>query len=226
MFTHGTLALVATISLTHLINALPQAAPVASVPYPNSDLYTWSATDVSCKTTASKSDCQSAFSQICSPNKDFTKDYLVTVGQCTAVFWVDPNNSVPTQDICTAAFTQILNAGIGGSLGYNTAGQRTTDPLYVMYPKNSGTGNCFKKGRDTSAVVAANELPNGNSIHQFGNCGTSTQKRAPDALEPRSSSNGVSCSVDADKWGQTCSSICLAQVAAPSTTNPSPLPLA
>jgi len=219
MFTSGTLAaLAATISLTHLTNALPQAAPVA--PYPNSDLYTWSATDASCKATAPPSDCQSAFSQICSPNKDLTKDYEVTVGQCTAVFWVDPNNSVPSQTQCTAAFTQILNAGIGGALGYNTAGVRTTDPLYVLYPKNSGTGNCFKKAGDTSPVVPATTLPNGNSIYQFGTCGTNTPKRSP-SLSPRgTSNNGAACSVDASKWGQTCSSLCLAQVTAPSSTNP------
>jgi len=220
MFTLQTLtALAATIYLTHLTNALPQAATAA--PYPNSDLYTWSADDTSCKTAAPKSDCQSAFAQICSPNKDLSKHYQVTVGQCTAIFWVDPNNSVPSQTQCTAAFTQIFNAGIGGALGYNSAGARTTDPLYVLYPTNSGTGNCFKKAGDTSAVTPANILPNGNSIYQFGSCDRpSTQKRALDTRQSPNTNTGASCSVDASKWGQTCSSLCLAQVTAPSPTNP------
>lgn len=217
MFTQCTLAaLAATIFFTQLTNALPQAVP--ALPYPNSDLYTWSATDASCQTTAAKSDCTSAISQICSPNKHLTQSYQVTVGSCTAIFWVDPNNSVPSVNTCNAAFTQITNAGLGGALGYAGAA-RTADPLYVVYPQSSGTGNCFKKTGDSSPVVAAEMLPNGNSLFQFGNCGA--QKRALNDLESRQASQneGQNCQVDSS-WGQTCSASCLALIAAPTSTNP------
>ena len=219
MFTQVSLtALVATLSFTHFTHAFPALPSTPASPYPNSVLYTWSA-EPACANTASQTDCTSAITQICA-NKDLMQDYDVTVGECTAVYWVDPNDSNPTAATCTAAYTQILDAGIGGALGYDDAGNRTGDPLFVVYPKSEGTGNCFKKTGDTSPVVAANIMPNGQTM---GQC-TSTSRRALDVLERRQASTTTSpndgsdtdgaeeCIIEDGVWSIACSAICLATV--------------
>ncbi len=215
---HALRALAATVSLLHLTNALPGAAPAAVAPYPLSVLYTWSATDATCKNTASKGDCTTAINQICS-NKDLTQDYDVTVGECKAIFMVDPNNSIPSKDTCTAAYTQILTAGIGGSLGYNDAGNRTLDPLYVIYPTSGGNGNCFKKTGDTSPVLAANVMPNGQPL---GKCSPPKTSRA---LSPRETpvddrEGAKECLIEDVTWGSVCTAACMVEVALTSWAGP------
>lgn len=218
-------ALTAAMSLVPLTNALPQAAPAAAPPYPDSVLYTWSATDAACKNTALKADCTAATNQICA-NQTLTTDYRVTVGECTAIYMYDRSNSKPSPQTCTAAYTQILTAGIGGALGYSETGNRTADPLYVVYPKTEGNnGNCFKKTGDTSPVLATNIMPNGQPI---GTCPTtSKQKRALPILSSRQSpdtsndSAGVGeCFVEDALWGAVCTATCLAEVAATSWAGP------
>lgn len=225
MFSQPSLrALVAAILIVHPTNAVPQPAP--AIPYPDSVLYTWSGTDAQCANSASKADCTAAAVKVCT-NRDLTQDYEATVGECTAIYMVDPNNSVPSLQTCTAAYDQILTAGIGGALGYNDAGTRTGDPLYVLYPESDGTGNCFKKTGDTTPVLAANLMPNGQPL---GTCPPSSpkEKRALSLLKGRQTPddnvddrNGVGeCLVEDFLWGGSCSALCLIEAASTSWAGP------
>ena len=206
-------ALAATISLS---NALPNQIPGTAAPGnldSDSVLYAWKSNDPSCTNNAKIADCKTATLNICA-GTDLTKNNASTVGDCTAVYWFDAGNTIPSEATCAAAYAQILAAGVGGALGYNANRNRTSDPLYVVYPKSKGTGNCFKLVDDDAPVVAADVLPNGKTL---GDCPT-TSRRALAMLEDRQNAPvdpqaGVKeCLVEDFVWGGACSAVCLATV--------------
>lgn len=236
-------ALAATISFAHLIDAIPAAslpagvsasvASVSSNPDPDSVLYAWSS-DPACVSTACATDCQSAYASICnstmlassdSPHQAFSAN--ATVGDCTAFYWIDAGAKPSTPAQCAASYTQILAAArqpangcggtIGGALGYNAKGRRTSEPLYAIYPAE-GNANCFKAPGDTSKVLAASVLPNGISTLQT--CPDSTsRRRALNRLEGRDQAadeqqadDNVECAIEDGVWGATCTVLCLATV--------------
>ena len=209
-------ALAASISLFHLINAIPTVSPL-SPPYPDSVLYSWS-TESICTTTASLTDCTAAYATLCARANLSISDNT-TVGGCTAFYWYDADNTIPTAAQCTAAYTQLLATSIGGALGYNAAEKRTNDPLYAIFPKD-GNANCFKAAGDTSPVLAADALPNGKRL---ATCpvSSSRRRRAPKVLEGRDQAetedDGVmECIFEDGVWGFACTGVCLAAVAATS----------
>ena len=205
------IAVAATISLAHRIIASPTTSPPS--PYPDSVLYTWS-TEPVCTTTAKHSDCQSAYTALCA-RADLGVSYNTTVGDCTAFYWYDAGNTIPTTAKCKAAYTQILATSIGGALGYNATKERTNDPLYAIYPKD-GNANCFKATGDTSPVLAPNALPNGETL---ATCpvSSSRRRRALEVLHGRTESpnDGLGeCIIEDGVWGLSCTGLCLVEVTA------------
>ena len=209
-------AVVGIIFYTHLINAIPATALVSPDSHPV--LYSWS-TDPVCTTTAKKADCATAYAEICA-HATFTQSTNVTVGDCTALYWYDAGNNIPTAAECTATYEQILATSIGGALGYNNAKHRTNDPLYAVYPAD-GNANCFKAPGDTSPVLAPNEMPGGGMLSTCP-VSTSRRRRALDALERRGDAeNGdddgiVRCMIEEGIWGVECNLVCMATVTASS----------
>lgn len=161
--TNALKVLVAFMSATRLANALPQQPSVKS-PYPNTLLATWTTDKVLgtlCTTDASLDDCKKASAEICaSPN--LKMDHEATVGKCKAIYMYDLQNSEPTRETCTAAYNQIHTAGIGGILGYSFVGQRSSDPLYGVWPLlTGGGGRCLVKPGDKIDPLHLHDLPNG-----------------------------------------------------------------
>lgn len=201
----------ASISFTRLINAIPTAPPPS--PYPDSVLYSWS-NEPSCTTTASQNDCTTAYAALCNRTNLGVSDNT-TVGDCTALYWYDTGNTIPTATECTAAYIQILAISIGGALGYNAAKVRTDDPLYAIFPKD-GNANCFKAMGDTSPVLEVDALPNGGTL---ATCpvSTSRRRRTLDVLEGRDRAENdddgaTECIIEDWVWGFTCTGVCLAVV--------------
>ena len=216
MLTQSRLTVVAAaIFFAHLINAIPTAPSLSLVSSPV--LYSWS-TDPICKTTATKPDCLTAYAALCAgPNLGVSNNK--TVGDCTAFYWFDPGNTIPTATECTAAYEKILAASIGGAWGYDAAKNRTNDPLYAVYPKD-GNANCFKAAGDTSPVLAPNALPGGVTVPTCP-ASTSRRRRALVALEGRDEAGTeddgvVRCAIEDGVWGVSCTLICLATVTAAS----------
>lgn len=215
MLSQSVIAVVSIICFTHLIKALPTAN--LSSPYPESILYSWSTESV-CTTTARKSDCTTAFASLCA-REDLGVSGNTTVGDCTALYWYDTGNTKPTAAECTAAYTQILTASIGGALGYNASNVRTNDPLYAIYPKD-GNANCLKAAGDTSPVMAMNALPGGGTLPTCP-VSTSRRRRALELLEGRGQTNGeddgvIGCVIEDGVWGLGCTAVCLTTVTAAS----------
>lgn len=212
MLTQHRLTAVAAIHFfIHLINAVPTTPSLS----PSSPvLYSWS-TDSDCTTTAKKADCTTAYKAICS-RRDLGSSTNTTIGDCTALYWFDKGNTLPTAAECTAAYSQILEASIGGVLGYNVAENRTSDPLYAIFPTD-GNGNCLKKVGDTSRVLAPNELPDGSTLSTCP-LSSSRRRRALAALEGREAGDDsvVTCAIEDAVWGASCTAVCLATVTASS----------
>ncbi|CAD6567789.1 MAG: hypothetical protein ASARMPREDX12_009448 [Alectoria sarmentosa] len=210
---HHLTTLAATISFAHLIKAIPTASSLS--PYPDSILYSWS-TEPICTTTARKIDCTTAYAALCARVNLGVSDNS-TVGDCTAFYWYDAGNTIPTAADCTAAYTQILKTSIGGALGYNAVQTRTSNPLYAIYPKD-GNANCFKAAGDVSPVLATDALPNGGTL---ATCpvGSSRRQRALDVLEGRDQAENeddrvieIECAIEDGVWGFACSGVCFAVV--------------
>ena len=211
MLSQSVIAVVSIICFTHLIKAIPTANLPS--PYPESILYSWSTESV-CTTTARKSDCTTAFASLCA-REDLGVSGNTTVGDCTALYWYDTANTKPTAAECTAAYTQILTASIGGALGYNASQVRTNDPLYAIYPKD-GNANCLKAAGDTSPVLAMNALPGGGTLPTCP-VSTSRRRRALELLEGRGQTNGeddgvFGCAIEDGVWQLGCTAVCLATV--------------
>lgn len=138
-----------------------------------------------------------------------------TVRGCTAWYWRDANDTIPTENQCNSAYSHILANGIGGALGYDRRERRTRDPLYVIYPKN-GKGNCFKAPQDSSPPLAMNQHANGKSL---STCPTSSsRRRATKITKSRQSSQEndtfeKTCKLEKTVWRYSCSAVCLATVA-------------
>lgn len=197
-----------------LINAIPTTSSLSSSLSPPV-LYSWS-TDPVCKTTTKQSDCEAAYKALCA-RTDLTISDNTTVGDCTAFYQYDAGNLVPTAATCTAAYTKILAASIGGAWGYNANQTRTDFPLYAVYPKD-GNGNCFKAAGDTSPVLAVDALPGGGTLPTCP-VSTSRRRRALEALKGRDQAeNGddglVECVIEDGVWGISCTAVCLATVTA------------
>ena len=211
---HHLTVVAATLSFVYLTNAIPTASP--PTPYPDSVLYSWS-TEPVCTTTASQTDCTTAYAALCA-GLNLGVSANTTVGDCTALYWYDAGNTIPTAAECTAAYQQILATSIGGALGYNAAKNRTNDPLYAIYPKD-GNANCFKVAGDTSPVLAMNTLPNGGTL---ATCPVSTsRRRALKMLERRNQAEDeddgvIECIIEDGAWGLGCTAVCLATVTATS----------
>ena len=205
---HRLTAIAATIFFAHLTNAVP-AAPSLSL-FPKPVLYSWS-TDPACQTTATKADCATAYEALCA-RPDLSVSDNTTVGDCTAFYWYDKGNNLPTAAECTAAYSQILTASIGGVSGYNADKNRTNDPLYAIYPKD-GNANCFKATGDTSPVLARDVLPGGGKL---ATCpiSSSRRRRALAMLEGRDEEDDgvVKCIVEDGVWALSCTAVCLATV--------------
>ena len=215
MLSQSVIAVISIICFTHLIKAVPTSNPPS--PYPESVLYSWS-TESDCATTAKQSDCTTAFASLCA-REDLGVSGNTTVGDCTALYWYDAGNTKPTAAECTAAYTQILTASIGGALGYNASKLRTNDPLYAIYPKD-GNANCFKAAGDTSPVLAMNALPGGGTLPTCP-VSTSRRRRAVELVEDQGKTNGeddgvVGCIIEDFAWSAGCSAVCLATVTAAS----------
>lgn len=193
-------------------------------------LHTWSK-DPSCASKACTDDCKTAYTAVCAstPAELSTAEtpFTQTVGDCTAFYWFDAGNTIPTSAQCSAAFAEILESStpgangcggaVGGALGYNGAGSRTTDPLYAIYPSD-GNANCFKAPGDTSPVVAENTFPNGATFPATCPASTSrmARRRALMELEGRQDSqldnDDISCIVEDLAWQAGCNAVCLATV--------------
>ena len=212
MFTrHRLIAVAATIFSAHLIDAVPTASSLSLTSPPV--LYSWS-TDPICKTTVKQADCATAYKDLCA-RPDLSVSDNTTVRDCTAFYWYDAGNTIPTAAECTAAYKKILATSIGGALGYNAAQNRTNDPLYAIYPKD-GNANCFKAAGDTSPVLAVDALPGGGTLPTCP-VSSSRRRRALEALESRDEAeNGedglLECIVEDGLWGISCTAVCLATV--------------
>lgn len=205
-------ALTATISFAHLIEAIPTTSLL--FPYADSVLYSWSNQPI-CTTTVSKDDCTTAYAAICARG-NLTTGHNATVGDCTAFYWYDAGNTIPTTAECTAAYTQILATSIGGALGFTAAQNRTNDPLYAVFPRD-GNANCFKAAGDTSPVLAANELPNGQTLATCP-ASTSRRRRALAVLAGRDEAGNedvgaLECVFEDGVWGLACTGVCFLAVA-------------
>ena len=211
MLSQSVIAVISIICFTHLITAIPTSN--LSSPYPESVLYSWS-TESGCATTAKQSDCTTAFTSLCA-REDLGVVGNTTVGDCTALYWYDAGNTKPTVAECTAAYTQILTASIGGALGYNASKLRTNDPLYAIYPKD-GNANCFKAAGDTSPVLAMNALPGGGTLPTCP-VSTSRRRRGLELVEDQGQTNGeedecCQCGIEDAAWNVGCNAVCLATV--------------
>ena len=201
--------------LRPLSKAVPTASPLS--PYTDSVLYSWSTQSI-CTTTAIEADCTTAYAALCARANLGVSDNT-TVGDCTAFYWYDAGNTIPTPAECTAAYTQILATSIGGALGYNAAKHRTNDPLYAIFPKD-GNANCFKAVGDTSPVLAPNALPNGGMLATCPSS-TSRRRRALAVLEGRDQAadedyDVIECGIEEGVGGVGCTAVCLATVTAAS----------
>ena len=198
-------AFLAGILFPSSIGALPQQSNAA----PN-DIWHYS-NDPACTNSACVADCRSAATAVCdqldvlSPPTHIN----VTVNHCQAFYLWNLGNSVATKDSCYAAFTRINDAGakgagpnecggtVGGALGFDQTGNRTTDPLYVLNPTD-GNGNCFKAPGDNTPPIPVDQLANGEKLPMPDTCPSNTARRRRDALqllEKRGSAGTIDCAV-------------------------------
>ena len=186
-------------------------------------MWTWAHDPINCKTSACLSDCQAAAAQVCAiPN--LSTSQTVTVGDCTAFYWYDEGNNLPTAAQCNAAFNQITGPAsqtgaasdcpgyVGGALGYDASEKRTNDPVYLVSP-NDGNGNCLKAPGDLSPVLAEHELPNGKTLPTCP-VSSSRKKRGLMAASSQLEERDSKCSMEDMFVGWGCSSTCLISVTA------------
>ena len=186
-------------------------------------MWTWAHDSVNCKNSACLSDCQAATAQVCAiPNLSTSQS--VTIGDCTAFYWYDEGNNLPTAAQCNAVFNQITGpasqAGaptdcpgyVGGALGYDASKKRTNDPVYLVSPKE-GNGNCLKAPGDTSPVLAADELPNRKTLSTCP-ASSSWKKRGLMAASSQLEERGTKCVMEDIFVGGGCSSTCILSVTA------------
>ncbi|MCJ1337993.1 hypothetical protein MMC09_003277 [Bachmanniomyces sp. S44760] len=205
----------AIICCIHLVIAVP--SPAADVPLQPSVLYEWSADPKCTDANTCVTDCKQAFAAICQ-SKDLSVPTNITVNDCTAFYWIDSGNVVPTSLECTAQYTQIVSAAkpgadgcggtIGGALGYTTSANRTNTPIYALYPTD-GNANCFKAPGDSSPVLAPNVLPNGAVLDTCP--ADSSRRRALSRLESRDFTT-AECFIEDAAWGAACTGVCMATV--------------
>ena len=228
MFATYYLTLLSTAILSaDFVQALPTdvVSSTTSNVDPESVLYVWS-DDPQCVSTTCASDCTLAYTKICN-QAQLTVSYNATEGECTAFYYPIPEATPPTPDQCTASYKRILTIAdqpasgcggtVGGALGYNSSGERTSNPMYAIYPTN-GNANCFKAQGDKSPVLAPNVLPNGGGTLNSSTCPVSTSRRRTLAtLEGRDEPVDVTeCAVEDGVWGFACNTVCLATVVASS----------
>ena len=211
---HGVKALVAVVYFTRFMYLV--SASSVDRHHQDSSLFTWS-DDPVCSSNITKSDCERAAVQVCG-SANLALSLNVTVRGCTAWYWYDTNNTVPTLNQCNQAYDQILASSIGGAMGYRTDGRRTNHPLYVIFPEN-GNGNCFKASGDMSPPLATNEFANGQTL---STCQQSTARRRTisEAQDFPSSDAKITfedsqkeCRIEKRIWGYSCSAVCLTSVA-------------
>ncbi|KAL8831992.1 MAG: hypothetical protein Q9170_005054 [Blastenia crenularia] len=199
-----------------LTNASPQLTDATS---PNPTVfYAWS-DDPTCTSKACISDCKAAVTEICN-TADFGTMQNATVGDCTAFYWYDIGNNVPTKDSCLSAYNYIINAAkpgpgacggtIGGALGYDKLGNRTHDPLFAVYPRD-GNANCFKAPGDTSPVKGKNELPNGGTL-DLDSCPDATSRRRRSVVQSLEKRSLPPCLIENLEWQLGCNVVCLSWV--------------
>lgn len=162
---------------------------------------------LSCKT-----DCGKAVGTVCATSRtEYTQE---TVGECTVSYVYELGNTVPNYDQCYAAFAYINDAGkpgpdgcggtLGGALGWDDKGNRTSDPIYAIQPK-SGNPNCFKPpGDPASAPLAPDELPGGTRL-PLETCARSVSRRA-----------NTACTIGSASYTASCTAVCMAWVASAS----------
>ena len=198
---HSVLVLSATIYFITFVQLV--ATGSLDLPYQDSLLYTWSSNPV-CSSVTLKSDCQRAAVQICGVVR-LDSSANVTIGGCTAFYWYDEANTVPTVRQCNDSYNHILANSTGGALGYGTKGRRTNHPIYAIFPEK-GNGNCFKAPGDTSPPLATNKFANGQTL---STCPASTSRRR---AKPTTEESQTECTLEKRVWGYSCSAICLSSV--------------
>lgn len=227
MFAHYQLAALAAISsYTYFVQAIPatshpqshgsasnvtllrpNARRVQEVVKSNSPpvLYRWS-NDPNCDSATTKANCTAAYASICHSGQ-LTESMKHTVEGCTAWYWVDPGNQIPTAAQCSTSYLEILGTDNGfGSLGYNEEETRTDAPLYAVYPAD-GNGKCFKAPGDTSPVQAMNAQLNGKG--SLYDCGAAKTPRDLHEFNPR----GVfKCLFEDVGWQAFCDYACISTV--------------
>lgn len=170
--------LAAAVAFAHLLNAayLLHANPIAaSSPEP----WVWRSESEQCKTRITESNCIQAVAQIC--DQDLKQLQNATRGDCSALYWYDTKTVEPTKYKCYKEFARIIR---GGALGYDADGNRTNSPVYVVTPTN-GNGNCLKAPKDSSPVLAPDQLPNNHTLNTTCPVSSSRRKRMSTNLEAK-----------------------------------------
>lgn len=218
MLSQAVMMALAVLLSAPFITAMPQISDATS---PNPTVfYRWSS-DPACISKACVADCRAAATAVCS-SPSLTTNLNATVGDCTAFYWYDMGNTVPTKESCASAYNYINNAGnpgpngcggtIGGALGYDKDGNRTIDPLFAIYPKD-GNANCFKAPGDTSPPKPMDELPNGEKL-PIGSCPDVTSRRRRSALRELEQRGIPECVVEDMVWNLGCTAVCISWVTA------------
>ena len=152
--------------LTHIAFATLIASSASNAP-----VWTWAKDSANCTTDTCISDCQAATAETCFYS-DLKQNNQQTVGDCTAYYWYDAGNTVPSAAQCKASFDHVTgqpsSSGVpddcpgyvGGAIGYDASNKRTNDPLYP----GKGNGNCLKAQGDTSPVLALDALLNERTL--------------------------------------------------------------
>lgn len=212
------MAAVAAFLFPSFIAALPQLSDATS---PNPSVFYHRSSDPACNSKACVADCRDAAAAVCnSPELELSPTLSVTVNDCTAYYMYEIGNTVPTKESCYAAYTRINDAGakgagpdgcggtVGGALGYDANGNRTNDPLFVLYPKD-GNGNCFKAPGDDSPPKPREELSNGQKL-PLDSCPNATSRRRRSALQRlESRTNPAECIIGEAAYLAGCSAICI-----------------
>ena len=207
--------LATSFTLCHVNAAVERRATSSSSPALS---LIWSHDATQCKTNTCISDCQAATAKLCT-SSNLTTFHVETVGDCTAYYWYDAGNNIPSAAQCNAAFGQITGppskAGssndcpgfVGGASGYGRSQRRTNDPVYIVTPA-AANGNCLKSPGDNSSVLATNEVPNGQSL---STCPVSSSRRKRELARRHGSTK---CNLESDFVAGGCSATCVVSVTA------------
>ena len=213
-------------SLAVILSALPSTLGLPQVTDATSNnptVFTPWSSDPACAApaTACKADCTQAVNQVCNNHDLTTPNIIETVGECTAWYLYEKDNTVPTPEQCYSAFAYINDAGkpgpdgcggtFGGALGWNKLGARTQDPAFAIFPK-SGNGNCFKKIGDTTPPLPQDTLPDGTKI-PIDQCPVATSRRRQLGSLGDISQRGIaSCFIHNTAFQFGCNAVCLTWV--------------